>query len=419
MPSLGDRAALAIESALGRAGSALDQGALHLMRRAMSGSHSARRPPSNARDRLLELAAHYQSAEAALFAPPPAPEMVETPRAPRAGAVSVTNLHWPSRYRATYPGYAEELARYGANMVARARLYRGPAPDPGQPARPVVLCLHGWSAGQVWLDERAFAVPYLLRIGLDVALFQLPFHGQRTPVQARRSGALFPSANAVRTNEGFGQAVSDLRALRAWLGAHGAGAMGAFGMSLGAYLASLWARLDADLDFVAVTIPAVSLPKLWWSHGAGSPVRRRAERAGVTVDLLEQVFAVHAPLSSPVLLPRQRLFIAAARGDRITPPAQAEMLWHHWDEPAMLWMTGGHLAQVARGEAFRSIRRWLAGLGLLERRTGCPRSSDRGSASHRGVPPRSLGPTQLPPRALRCSHLHDLTWSGNPFGALR
>lgn len=364
MPSLGDRAALAIESALGRAGSVLDHGALQLMRRAMSSSRSARRPPSGARDRLLELAAHYRSAEAALFAPPPPAEMVETPRPPRAGAVTVTDLHWPSRYRATFPGYAEHLARYGANMVARARLYRGPAPERGQPPRPVVLCLHGWGAGQAWLDERAFVVPYLLRIGLDVALFQLPFHGQRTPVQARRSGALFPSANAVRTNEGFGQAVSDLRALRAWLGARGAGPVGAFGMSLGAYLAGLWAGLDTGIDFVAVTIPAVSLPHLWWSHGEGSPMRRRAEVAGVTVELLEQVFEVHAPLSRPVLLPRERLFIAAARGDRITPPAQAEMLWRHWDQPAMVWMAGGHLAQVARGEAFRSMRRWLSGLGL-------------------------------------------------------
>jgi hypothetical protein len=106
------------------------------------------------------------------------------------------------------------------------------------------------------------------------------------------------------------------------------------------------------------------MSRLFWAHGAGSPARRRAERAGVTSELLDEAFAVHAPLARPVRLARERLLIAAARGDRITPPEQAEMLWRHWGEPELCWVPGGHLTQMARGHAFRAFRGLVTRIGL-------------------------------------------------------
>jgi pimeloyl-ACP methyl ester carboxylesterase len=349
-----------LEDALSRAGGAIDRGSMRVIQRAMQRQGGVRRPPHDARLRLAELARHYGASEAALFAPPPAPaELTLEPRARRARATAVHDASWPSRYRASYPGYQEDLARYAANGTAHARLYQGPGRD-----RPVVLCLHGWGAGQPWLDERAFLVPYLLHIGLDVALLQLPYHGQRAPVQAPRSGSLFLTSHLVRTNEAFGQAIHDARALTLALRARGAPSVGVLGMSLGAYVGALWASLDDDLAFAGALIPAVSLGALWWSHGEGMAARRNAERSGVDEQQLAEVFAVHAPLARPPRLPRERLFIAASRGDRITPPAQAEALWRHWGEPEMVWMAGGHLAQLTRGDAFRALRRWLYSLGV-------------------------------------------------------
>jgi pimeloyl-ACP methyl ester carboxylesterase len=381
--NLSDRARWALDTAFSRAGSALDQGVLRYIRLAMAtprrGSAAVSRaaraggsarlqqagftsPAAVAGDpraRLLEIAEHYRAAEDALFAPPAPPEVSQEARPARAGADRVVELTYPSRYLPTWPAYRDEFASYAANLTARVRLYRG-----GATPRPVVVCLHGWGAGAGWLDERAFAVPYLLRIGLDVALFQLPFHGLRTPT-AVRSGALFPGPNVVRTNEAFGQAVSDLRALALHLRAAGAPALGVLGMSLGGYTAALWAGLDDDLAFAAAIIPAVSLARLFWAHGAGSPARRRAERAGVTAELLEEAFAVHAPLRRPVRLAPERLLVAAARGDRITPPEQAELLWRHWGQPELCWVPGGHLTQLARGDAYRAFRRLVTNLGLV------------------------------------------------------
>jgi pimeloyl-ACP methyl ester carboxylesterase len=348
----------ALQRAATRAGAAVDRGVLRYMERKMRASGPPR-PPRDARQRLLRIAEHYRGQHDRFFAAPATAELeVRRPEA-RAGAREVLDLAFPSTWRPRHPGYLDEYAGYGANLTARARWYRGGG------ARPVIVCLHGWGGGAFWLEERAFLVPYLLRIGLDPLLFQLPFHGDRSPAQAPRSGALFPSAHVIRTNEAFGQALHDLRALSAWLRDRDVPAIGVAGMSLGGYTGALWASVDPELAFAVPMIPAVSMSELMWRHGAGSPARRRAEKAGVDQRLLDEAFAIHAPLSRPVALPRDRLLIVAGRGDRITPPDQARALWQHWGRPALHWFPGGHLAQIGRGDAFRALRRHLQGLGLI------------------------------------------------------
>ncbi|HMG23018.1 MAG TPA: hypothetical protein VK607_16900, partial [Kofleriaceae bacterium] len=123
------------------------------------------------------------------------------------------------------------------------------------------------------------------------------------------------------------------------------------------------ATTSGDLDFAVAMIPAVSFARLMWRHGETSPVRQRAAKAGITEDLLADAFAVHAPLTRPVRLPRERLAVIAGRGDRITPPEQAEALAAHWGV-AVRWFDGGHLAQLGRGGALRDVRRALGQLGL-------------------------------------------------------
>jgi pimeloyl-ACP methyl ester carboxylesterase len=179
---------------------------------------------------------------------------------------------------------------------------------------------------------------------------------------------LWPSANPLRTNEGFGQAIFELRALSRFLRDRGASAVGAMGMSLGGYTTALWASVagPADpggLDFAVAMIPAVSMARLMWRHGEASPARRAAARAGITEDLLIDAFAVHEPTTRPPRLDPAALAVIAGRGDRITPPEHAEELARHWGVE-VAWFPGGHLAQVGRGEALRAVRRRLGSLGL-------------------------------------------------------
>src|SRR6202020_2138537 len=108
-----------------------------------------------------------------------------------------------------------------------------------------------------------------------------------------------PSPNPVRTNEGFGHAIFDLRALIALLRSRPGAEdqhIAVVGMSLGGYTTSLLATTD-HLDFIAPMIPVASWPELLWSHGEGRVERERAEREGITLPMLERAMSIVSPLA--------------------------------------------------------------------------------------------------------------------------
>jgi pimeloyl-ACP methyl ester carboxylesterase len=331
---------------------------------------------SDARRQLAEIARAYSEGTLGLpsrFFPSPAEPAVRLAPVGRGPlGTHVVDLSYPSDYEPFLPAARELHRRAAANLMVHARWWTS-----GR-GRPALVLLHGWGGGHHWVTERTFAVEYWLRHGYDVAAFVLPFHGDRAPGSgALRSGALFPSPNPVRTNEGFGQAIFELRGLSRFLRARGAPAVGALGMSLGGYTTALWASVagpgDAGgIDFAVAMIPAVSMARLMWRHGEHSAERVQATRAGITEDLLAEAFAVHTPTTRPARLARERLFVIAGRGDRITPPEQAEALAAHWGVDVR-WFDGGHLAQLGRGEALRDVRRALGRLGFAGRAFRGPR----------------------------------------------
>jgi pimeloyl-ACP methyl ester carboxylesterase len=358
-----------VASLFTRASAAIDRRVARLMERKMTprGTRSVSLGDANPRERMLELARAYGQGTLGVPSPffpePPHPDVSLTPLGEGPLGTRVVDLAFPSEYVPFLPAARELHGGMRENLTVHARWWTS-----GR-GRPTLVLVHGWGGGNHWITERAFVVPYWLRHGFDVVSFVLPYHGARAPRGGiTGSGALFPSLNPLRTNEGFGQAVFELRALARFLRARGSSVIGAMGMSLGGYTTALWASVAGPeevggLDLAVAMIPAVSMARLMWQHGESSATRLRAERAGVTEDLLAEVFAVHAPTTRPVRIPRERLAVIAGKGDRITPPEQAEMLAAHWGvEP--LWFDGGHLAQVGRGDALRAVRRQLCALGL-------------------------------------------------------
>lgn len=339
---------------LTRASAALDRGVARFMERKLKQTKQI--DPVDARRQLLDVAAHYNRGTLGLPSPffpdPPAIQPTLTPQGDGPLGTQVVDLAWRSEYEPFHPTARAMMAR--ENDVAHARWYTS-----GK-GRPTIVAIHGWGGGNLWMESKAFAAGYWLRHGYDVALFVLPHHGART---AGPSGARFPSTNPLRTNEAFGQAIFDLRALGAWLRARGSSAVGAIGMSLGGYTTALWAGIDAELAFAVAMIPAFSMAEVMWRHGEHSAQRKRAVDAGITEDLLVDAFAVHEPRTRKVLLPKERLAVIAGKGDRITGPDQAEDLAKHWGVEVG-WFDGGHLAQIGRGEALRAVRQQLGALDL-------------------------------------------------------
>ena len=315
---------------------------------------------------IVEAAKRYRDGTLGLPSPFfPVPAMPDVQLAPAGDGplgTQVVDLSFRSEYE---PFLRESRDVYLANKENGTAYARWWTSDRG---RPTILMIHGWGGGNYWLEERAFTVPYWLRHGYDVAVFQLPFHGYRAAKGGSVAASMlpnFPSSNPVRTNEGFGHAIYDLRALAKWLRSRGTSAIGAMGMSLGGYTTALWATVE-PLDFAVAMIPAVSMAHLMWNHGEDSPVRKKAMEAGITVELIAEAYEVHSPLARPAQVAASRRFVIAGKGDRITPPEQAEALAKHWGVD-VLWFDGGHLAQVGRAAAFREVRRALGNAGFSGR----------------------------------------------------
>lgn len=233
---------------------------------------------------------------------------------------------------------------------------------------PAMLCVHGYGGGFLWLERLAFEADRFYRAGLDVVLIVLPHHGPRRAPGVRQSGASFFDIDLTRTNEAFAQSIYELRALLRHLRCTGTGPVGAFGMSLGGYLTALLATVEPELAFAVPMIPLASLAEMMWASGDGDPRLARAVEHGWSRDAVLDLCRVHAPLSRPPLVPRDRRLIIAALGDRICPPEHAVALWRHWDEPRIHWYPGGHLAQFRRSAALRAIRTLLRDAGLLPSR---------------------------------------------------
>jgi pimeloyl-ACP methyl ester carboxylesterase len=353
-----------------RASAAIDKSVVRFMERRMA-PRTPRIEPADARQKLIELARHYSDGTLGLPSPffpmPDVPAVRLTPVGDGPLGTQVVDLAYASEYRPFHPEARDSYLSIIENMTSHARWWTS-----GK-GRPTIVLIHGWGGGNHWVTARTFDVSYWLRHGYDVVSFQLPFHGARAPDTRSvvKSGALFPSPNPLRTNEAFGHAIYDLRGLARFLRQRGSSAVGVMGMSLGGYTTALWASVagpddPSGVDFAVAMIPAVSFSRLMWKIGETSPVRRRATNAGITEDLLADAFAVHAPTTRPSRVPVDRLFVIAGRGDRITPPDHAEELAAHWGRE-ILWFEGGHLAQVGRGDAMRTVRRALGAHGFAGR----------------------------------------------------
>ena len=200
----------------------------------------------------------------------------------------------------------------------------------------------------------------------DVVLVQLPYHGRRAPRGAYElSSSLFPSANVIRTNEAIAQMISDLRELRHYLEQRGALSIGCMGMSLGAYMASLWASLD-PLSFCVPIVPMASMADLAWDVFKKDPAFEEIRRAGLQREMFEQAFYIHSPLNYRPKLSKDRMLIIAGTADKIVPPHQPKMLWEHWQRPSMVWLRGGHIVQVKGSIAMNAIMRFFDGLGYID-----------------------------------------------------
>lgn len=240
---------------------------------------------------------------------------------------------------------------YEPNRSAYAWTLRHPEPD-----RPWLVCLHGIGTGNAWVDFMGFRARHLHHhLGMNLIFPVLPLHGPRRDERKVR-GALL-SYDLVDTIHGMAQAVWDTRRLIGWARAQGATKIGLFGLSLGAYAASLTAAFE-EVDLAMAGIPLCDVPDLFAGH-SGKRHKRRAYKHGVLGDKVKELYRLVSPLNLPPKVPHHRRFIFAGRTDRVTGPAQAKRLWDAWDRPQIHWYHGGHVSFFWNREVARFVDRAL------------------------------------------------------------
>ncbi len=278
----------------------------------------------------LESPAHYHTT------PPPLKRTQR--RSVWKGAVRHEELSFTSGYvpHAGEPGRARWRS-YTANHTAHARLLRHAGTQ-----RPWVLCVPGYRMGQPLVDFTGFRARWLHeRLGLNVAIAVLPFHGPRRV--GRRSGDGYLAGDFLDTVHAQAQAIWDLRRLVGWLRAQGAPSIAAYGLSLGGYTAALLAALESDLDAVVAGIPASCFVSLARSNAPAGLIPL-ARRLGFPFEAIERLLQVVSPLTMSPQVPHERRFVFAGSADRLATPDQALALWNHWQQPRISWYAGSHVS---------------------------------------------------------------------------
>jgi len=268
--------------------------------------------------------------------------------------VRVVDVHWPSDYQCFLPEVQADYEQAEENRIATARLVLHETP------RPVLVLIHGYLGGAHNVERRIWPMSFFRRLGMDLALFVLPFHG------SRGSGAFgelppFPGADPRMTNEGFRQAMGDLRDFVRWLREQGHPKVGVMGMSLGGYATALAATVEPSLSFAVPIIPLASIPDVARLNGhlGHSDDESEAQHRGLVA-----VHRMASPLHRPPVIDSRSILVIGAERDQITPITQARKLAEHFG-CRLETMHGGHLVQFGRGARFKSIGRFLTELGVV------------------------------------------------------
>jgi hypothetical protein len=256
------------------------------------------------------------------------------------------------------PGRARWLEK-DANRTAHAWVLRQP-----HAGRPWVVCVHGFGTGAPFVDLRAFRARRLHgELGLNVVVPVLPLHGARQQTGAA-SGDGFMSIDMVDTVHALAQSAWDVRSLIGWARVAGGDApIGIWGLSLGGYVASLVAALEDDLACAIAGIPATDILDLYQRHSPVA-VRKRALEHGALGPEATAVQSVVSPLVLKPKLSRERRYVFAGLGDRMSTSGQALRLWEHWDRPRVAWYPGGHIGFWWVGSVNRFVTEALISCGL-------------------------------------------------------
>lgn len=269
-------------------------------------------------------------------------------------------LTFDSPFQPVNPRLHDRYLKNRRNLKAVAQYWthdKGP--------RPTICVVHGFMADPYWVNSLFLALPWFYKMGYDILLYTLPFHGARQGRFSPFSGHGYFANGISHIAETVAHSVYDFRIFLNYLEQRGVPAMGVTGISLGGYTSALLAGVDERLHFCIPNVPVVSVFDLMLEWFPANVVIKTALRvSGVSVKQARHVMAVHCPLTYAPKIPRERLMIIGGAGDRFAPPKHARLLWDHWDRPEIHWFPGNHLLHLDQGRYLKGVRKFLQDTGF-------------------------------------------------------
>ena len=304
-----------------------------------------------------ELAAVHDP-ELSFPAPPEPPRIYSRPANPIAEWIArgrVHNIQFKSSFQAVNPAMRDHWQALEHNNIVRAQHWLH---DDGP--HPTLCLIHGFMGSPYLLNGLWMSLPWFYRSGYDVLLYTLPFHGRRAEKYSPFSGYGYFASGLTGFAEAMAQAVHDFRSIVDYLQFTGVEKIALTGISLGGYTTALIAAVEDRVEAVIPNVPVVSVEAElddWFPANKLFALGRLI--AGIGREEFIAASSYHSPLNYQPLVPRERRLIITGLGDRLAPPEQAEMLWHHWDHCDLHWFPGNHILHVSQPEYLRRMTRFL------------------------------------------------------------
>lgn len=240
-------------------------------------------------------------------------------------------------------------SRWGQNNTVYGRLHV--AAQRWQ-QRPAVVLLHGWNAEAGYRILFPWLAWRLSRMGVNAAMFELPYHSQRKP-RGRDAIDNFISDDLLHVAQAAHQSIADARALIAWLKQQGCPRVGLWGISLGAWLGGLLVCADARLDFAVLMTPVARMDRVIAELDFCKPIRDSLRGADLALDPLNLV------TYRPKLAPGDILLVASEH-DLFAPIETVEELWIAWGRPQLWRPRHGHISVLMSAPVMERTMNWIA-----------------------------------------------------------
>lgn len=230
------------------------------------------------------------------------------------------------------------------------------------PAKACVFCIHPAGLGDLRSIALSFLPGRLYRMGLDLVLYQLPFHGHRGSMSAASNQSTivaFPSLNVSLTNEMVAQAVYELRIMMNHFKAQHPNCKQVFmGISLGAFIAAM-ASSYFPVDYLYLISAFPSLGDIVLKLAKQLSLERTLIENQISLEDLKASLEVFAPLERKTLTKNENIFLVGAQHDELIDSEETHRLREQLDHPRIKWLKEGHITTLEASTSLNDFYQFM------------------------------------------------------------